>query len=193
MRRLFRAGCGRFWRRENCSDAPALTCWIGGDCRGLDGERGRLKTLANATDRDEIVRRLRALGPSSQRRWGKMSVGEMVCHLNDALKIAMGERKAKSISNWFTRTVMKRAGLSVPMKWPHGVQTVPECEAGKGGTPPAELERDLNELHELLDRFARRPRQFELTEHSIFGVMSDEEWMRWGYLHMDHHLRQFGA
>jgi hypothetical protein len=28
--------------------------------------------------------------------------------------------------------------------------------------------------------------------HPIFGRMTEAEWMRWGYLHTDHHLRQFG-
>jgi hypothetical protein len=26
----------------------------------------------------------------------------------------------------------------------------------------------------------------------MFGPMSERDWMRWGYLHADHHLRQFG-
>jgi len=28
--------------------------------------------------------------------------------------------------------------------------------------------------------------------HPIFGAMKPWDWMRWGYLHADHHLRQFG-
>jgi hypothetical protein len=51
----------------------------------------------------------------------------------------------------------------------------------------------LRELRGLIDRFTRQPRDFELQMHPIFGAMTEEEWMRWGYLHMDHHLRQFGA
>ena len=31
------------------------------------------------------------------------------------------------------------------------------------------------------------------SPHPIFGRMSDGDWLRWGYLHMEHHLRQFGA
>jgi hypothetical protein len=30
------------------------------------------------------------------------------------------------------------------------------------------------------------------ADHAFFGPMSYSEWMRWGYLHTDHHLRQFG-
>jgi len=81
----------------------------------------------------------------------------------------------------------------MPMHWPHGVKTVAECEAGKGGTAPAEMVRDLNELRRHLGRFSRQPRDFEFQPHPIFGQMTEKEWMRWGWLHMDHHLRQFGA
>jgi hypothetical protein len=152
-----------------------------------------MKTLANASDRAEIVRRLGAIGPESQRRWGKMAVGEMICHLSDAFRVAMREKEAKPISTWFKRSVMKWAALELPMQWPHGVSTVGECEAGRGGTPPAEIESDKTELTILLERFTRLLPGFEYPDHPIFGSMSDREWQRWGYLHMDHHLRQFGA
>jgi len=33
----------------------------------------------------------------------------------------------------------------------------------------------------------------ETRPHPIFGWMSEASWMRWAYLHTDHHLRQFGA
>jgi hypothetical protein len=152
-----------------------------------------MKTLAHAADEAEILQRLTAIGPGSQRQWGRMRVGEMICHLSDALKIAMGEKEASTIGNWFTRSVMKWAGLWFPRKWPRGVQTVPECKAGMGGTAPAAMDEDASELRGLLERFCRMPRTFVFPEHSIFGKMTHGEWMRWGYLHIDHHLRQFGA
>jgi len=152
-----------------------------------------MKLLTNPEDKQEILRRLGTIGPSSQRRWGKMTVAEMICHLSDALLVAVGEKHPKSVSNWFSRTGMKWIALRTSMKWPHGVQTVSECMVGAGGTLPAEMERDLRQLRSLIDRFTRQPRDFELQLHPIFGPLTEEEWMRWGYLHMDHHLRQFGA
>ena len=62
-----------------------------------------------------------------------------------------------------------------------------------GGTPPAEFGNDMRELHLLLDRYTRKPRNFDWPPHPFFGQLSDEDWLRLGYLHMDHHLRQFGA
>lgn len=29
--------------------------------------------------------------------------------------------------------------------------------------------------------------------HPGFGRMSQSDWLRWGYRHVDHHLRQFGV
>lgn len=152
-----------------------------------------MKTLSQEVDRREILERVGRISAGSQRQWGRMTVGEMVCHLNDAFKLAMNEKQARPVSNLFSRTVMKWVALNMPMQWPHGVKTVPECEAGKGGTPPAELARDLEELRGLVGKFTGQPRGFTYGVHAIFGVMTDAEWQRWGYLHVDHHLRQFGV
>ena len=36
-------------------------------------------------------------------------------------------------------------------------------------------------------------RAFDWKMHPIFGHVSEAAWLRWAYLHMDHHLRQFGV
>jgi hypothetical protein len=61
-----------------------------------------------------------------------------------------------------------------------------------GGTAPSDFENDRNLLIELIERFTNSKRDFEWSPHPIFGNMPDTEWFRWGYLHTDHHLRQFG-
>jgi len=80
--------------------------------------------------------------------------------------------------------------IRAPIQWPHGVPTRPEIEQGVGGTPPAELERDRAELLGLIDAFAERQ---TFGVHPVFGKMSQRDWLTWGYRHVDHHLRQFGA
>ena len=122
-----------------------------------------------------------------------MTVAEMICHLSDAFRVGMGQREARPVGNWLMHSGFKWLALWLPAPWPHGVKSVPECVAKVGGTPVAEFESDLRELRRLLDRFAAQPRGYALRAHPIFGPMSEKEWLRWGYLHMDHHLRQFGA
>jgi hypothetical protein len=120
-----------------------------------------------------------------------MSAGQMVCHLCDAYRATLGEIAVSPASGIFQRTVMKWAALRLPMKWPPGVPTRPEIEQGAGGTPPTEFERDRAELLVSFSRFCGTGGRVS-PAHPIFGQMRAEEWLRWGYLHADHHLRQFG-
>ena len=77
------------------------------------------------------------------------------------------------------------------MNWPKGVPTIPEMDQRRGGgTLPADFTRDRTTLLDKLDQFASGMGPW--PPHPIFGALSQDEWMRWGYLHTDHHLRQFG-
>jgi hypothetical protein len=153
----------------------------------------RLNTLADAIDRDRIVERLREVTPHSSHRWGRMTSHEMVCHLADAFRIALGERKVKPGDNVFHRTALKWMALYSPTPWPRGVSTRPEADPRRAGTPPDSFSRDVREVESLLARFLDRIAMGTLDRHPLFGPMSSWQWLRWGYLHMDHHLRQFGA
>lgn len=97
-----------------------------------------------------------------------------------------------SADNAFTRTLVKWIGLYGPIRWPHGVRTRPEVDPHRQGTRAVDFTRDRVVVEELLQRFAAPATRLALR-HPIFGPMSRRDWQRWGYLHMDHHLRQFGA
>lgn len=149
------------------------------------------KMLNDPQCRAEIVSRLRELEPDAPRRWGKMTACQMVCHLNDSFLGMMGDKPAE-IPGFSLWRLTKAGALWWPMQWPHGVKTRPEFEQGVGGTKPAEFEADRAMLLATIEKFARQPRAFEFRPHPMFGRMTEKEWMRWAYLHCDHHLRQFG-
>jgi hypothetical protein len=153
-----------------------------------------MKSLQHQADADEILRRLQALRPESQRRWGRMTPQQMVCHLADGYRLYMKEKEAATEPAWaIQRKVMKWVALQVPVPWPHGFKTMPELEQNGGsGTPPREFAGDLQLLRDLTERFAKLPRDFAFPLHPFFGAMRYDEWMRLAYLHADHHLRQFG-
>jgi hypothetical protein len=151
-----------------------------------------MKSLLNPNDKKEIFERLSKVRPDSQRRWGRMTPHQMICHLCDSFRLPLGERGASSVENLFTRTVMKWIALHAPLPWPRGINTRPEMDQEVGGTPPQTFERDRRELERLIERFAEGQKGGEFSPHPLFGRMSDLEWFRWGYLHCDHHLRQFG-
>jgi len=152
-----------------------------------------MKTLANQSEKEESLRRIALVTPGARARWGKMSAHQMMCHLCDSFRLALGERQASPASGLFQRTVMKFGALYVPLPWPHGIATRPEMEQGVAGTPPLEFEKDRAELCALLERFCAAGQTLASVTHPIFGAMTVQEWMRWGYLHTDHHVRQFGA
>jgi hypothetical protein len=152
-----------------------------------------MRSLARKNDKDEILRRLESVRPESGARWGRMTAHQMVCHLGDSLRMVLGRKRAKDASNLLYRTVVKWIALYLPMPWPAGIRTVPEIDQAQGGTPPAAFAADVAQLLELVRLFTMETRSIEGVSHPTFGRMSDPAWLRWGYLHIDHHLRQFGA
>ncbi len=152
-----------------------------------------MKTLARPGDTAEILDRLNGLRPESRRRWGRMSAHQAVRHLVDSFRFALGERPAHAAPGLLGRTVVKWIALYVPRNWPAGIPTAPEVDSERGGTRPADFASDLGELAALIRRFSTQPGRVGALVHPVFGRMSESAWLRWGWLHADHHLRQFGA
>jgi hypothetical protein len=152
-----------------------------------------VKSIADAKCKQEIVRRIGSMRPDAPRQWGKMTAPQMICHLNDAFLGVMGERPIPILEKFRARKTIKWLALYFPRPWPPGVPTRPEIDQEFGGTKPAEFAADIRLLLELVERFTKEPRDFEFRPHPIFLEMTERQWMRWGYLHTDHHLRQFGA
>jgi hypothetical protein len=152
-----------------------------------------MKTLARQRDKAEILRRLKALQPESTRHWGRMSAHQMVCHLSDSFLAVTGQKAVSHSTSLLHRTVVKWIALYLPLSWPAGIPTRPEVDQEAGGTRPIDFARDVAQLEALLEYITTETRPFDLQRHPIFGRMSERAWFRWGYLHMDHHLRQFGV
>ena len=155
-----------------------------------------MKTLRHRADHDALLRRLRRLRPDTPRRWGRMTAPQMVCHLTDAFRNVLGERPVASRPGRPTlvgRTVLKWVALYAPVPWPRGVKTRPEADQELGGTPPGrDFDADVAALEAAAARFLAAGERGPRKPHYLFGPLSETQWCRWAYLHMDHHLRQFG-
>jgi len=152
-----------------------------------------MKTLANAADREEILRRFETLQPTSPHRWGSMSAHQMICHLTDVFRSSMGEKPVSPAPRIIPRPPLRWLALWLPFPWPHGFPARPEWDQKIAGTPPTDFDHDRRELLRIFARFTAQPQTFAWNEHAIFGPMTHAQWQRLGYRHMDHHLRQFGA
>ena len=151
-----------------------------------------MKTMSRAQDKAEIVRRLKTVRPDCARRWGKMSAHQMVCHLSDAFRIVTYQKHPSPATGFIQSTVIKWIALYAPLPWPQGISTRPEMDQEMGGTKPNNFAADLAELEALLETITTPASDYHWPAHPIFGKMSEAAWMRWAYLHVDHHLRQFG-
>lgn len=150
-----------------------------------------MKSHWNEPDRLELAERTRAVGPASQGLWGTMTAHQMICHVADAYAGVMGEIQLAPRAAGLERPV-KWLALYVPVPWPHGYPAPREIDQVRGaGTPPDLFDRDLERALQAMDRF--RPEVVRDRPHPLWGRLSVWEWGRWGYLHTDHHLRQFGA
>jgi len=121
-----------------------------------------------------------------------MSAHGMICHLTDAFAVCLGDRPVADRTSFLARTALRLVANTLPVPWPKGVETMPEIDQDKDGTLPAEFQADLEALLATTQAFVDRL-DADTMEHPVFGRMSVGEWGRWGYRHLDHHARQFGA
>lgn len=144
--------------------------------------------------RELLERRIAGLAPDAPRRWGRMSAHQAVCHLADSFGAVLGDvtLTRPDVPAVFGSAPARFVALTLPLPWPKGVATAPEMDQEQRGTPPGEYEADVARLRENMHRFARSGGR-GLEPHIVFGPLGPGEWGRWGWRHVDHHLRQFGA
>ncbi|MBL0064193.1 MAG: DUF1569 domain-containing protein [Bacteroidetes bacterium] len=149
-----------------------------------------MKNIMNDIDYREISSRIEKVDSTSKALWGKMNAAQMICHATDILREATGTRLTKDMSNFFSRTFIKWLSLYI-LPWPKGkLPTSPYYDAEKKGTSPSDLKNDKDVLLKMLSNMRSMP---SLSPHPFFGKLSNKEWGRATYLHLDHHLKQFGC
>jgi hypothetical protein len=119
-----------------------------------------------------------------------MTAHEMVCHLCDSFQVALGEKEVSRAPSPLPRKWVKWIALRSSLPWAHNVPTRPEIQQGVGGTPPTDWGRDRENLRRMILGFGAR---CVPGSHPMFGAMNSDDWLIWGYRHVDHHLRQFGV
>ena len=133
--------------------------------------------------------RLETLSAGDTARWGVMTAAQAVCHVRDAFGVPLETLPAAKAPCPIPRGLMKFFALRAPLKWPPNVPTIPELKVGTA-TAPGEFGHDLAGALAGFDALVAA--RSLTANHPIFGAMSTDDWRRWGWLHVDHHLRQFG-
>lgn len=151
-----------------------------------------MKNLLNMEDNKEMVGRISSVSISDRPLWGKMNVSEMLVHLADQIRIGLGTKETKFVGNAISTSIAKYAVLlGVPA--PKGkVNTVPELKQGAGGSKTVGFDQDKKTLIDMVNDFSKSHGADTFREHPYFGNLSKKQWGRLAYIHINHHLKQFG-
>lgn len=147
------------------------------------------KTLLHDAGRGaELKRRVEALTPGTTQRWGKMSVDQMLHHVNFSLAEALGEHIAKPNVRGLPKALVRWAILNAP--WGRGAPTRPDMLIPQGQRYDfaQEKERCLS----MIDRVLSKPMDDSWPCSANFP-MTGRHWSQLEYKHLNHHLTQFGV
>jgi hypothetical protein len=148
-----------------------------------------MRNINNPEDTKSIQDRISKLTSGSKGQWGKMIVNQMLRHLSDALRMQSGEIEVKDTGNFFTHTVFKWVSLcGAPV--PKNVPTFPPIDQVARGVNPEDLQKEVDKLNTLIQRSLE---PVESYYHPLFGKLSNSQRGRINYIHMNHHLKQFGV
>jgi hypothetical protein len=147
-----------------------------------------VKSFWDNDARQELQQRLALLRPDSRRRWGKMSCEQMLRHLSSAAQMVTGELPTAPKPGPFRYWPVNKL-IIYWMPWPRGAPTAPELIARDADA----WEREKEKLLALMEQVAARASAAEWPVHPAFGPLSQKDWGRLIYRHMDHHFRQFGV
>jgi hypothetical protein len=147
-----------------------------------------VKSIWQDGARRELHDRVGGLAADGRAAWGNFSAPKMVCHLADALRMAMGDLEVAR--RWVPIRYPPLKQLIVyAAPFPKGMPTAPELLVRQ----PREWTIDVADVQDLLARAASARSTDAWPDHPAFGKLSKRAWGVLIYRHMDHHLRQFGA
>ncbi|HZY63880.1 MAG TPA: DUF1569 domain-containing protein [Edaphobacter sp.] len=151
-----------------------------------------MRTLASPSVRAALIRRLERLTPTTAPLWGSMSATQMLQHLALAFQTSLTSKPEPSASR-FDNPVCRFVALRLPVRWPKGIAAPALLDFSINPPPLVDFTHAYDDLVCTMHHFGQAPSSAFIFPHPVFGKLSHAQWMRWGYRHTDHHLRQFGC
>ena len=146
------------------------------------------RLLHDPAVKTEIKRRIDALESTTTPRWGRMTVDQMLWHLNCSLETALGRLEVKPQKLPLPKPVIKWLILKSPMRHKNA-PTASEYRARQQYDFSAERSR----LHRLIDEITALPLDGQWRDNPFMGKMSGRDASMHQFKHLDHHLSQFGV
>jgi len=150
-----------------------------------------MKSVFNPADVAEINDRINKLTPTTQGHWGKMTVAQMLAHLNVSYELVYDNRhpRPNGLMRFILKAFVKNA-VCGPKPYKRNSPTAPAFIIKE--------DKDFSTEKALLLNYIDQTMQlgevhFDGRESHSFGVLTVPEWNTMFYKHLDHHLNQFGV
>lgn len=150
-----------------------------------------IRNLFDSKENNQMKQRIQNLTPQTKPNWGKMSVDQMLAHLNVAYEMDFTDKHPKP--NAFARFMIKLFAKNTvvgPKPYPKNGRTAPQfiIEGAR------DFEKEKKLLLSNMDKFNQLGAiHYEGRESNSFGKLSSKEWNILYSKHLDHHLTQFGV
>ena len=149
-----------------------------------------MATLFQAPARTALRARLAKLRPDVPPRWGRFTAPQMLAHVNDGLRMALGDLATAPKKVTLLRYPILKQLIVYVLPMPKGAPTSPELLAR---VDTAQWDTEVAVFPGLLDRAGARAGSRDWPLHPAFGHLSPRAWGVLGYRHIDHHFTQFGV
>ena len=137
--------------------------------------------------RASIEARLGKLTADSKGVWGRMTVDQMLWHVNQALATALGRVQQGPKNVPIPAAVMRFAVLKMP--WTRNAPTNPSLVARERH----DFETEQARCRGLIADICARDVSVAPPHHPTFGQMSGPQQSQLHAKHLNHHLTQFGV
>lgn len=148
-----------------------------------------MPTMKDAADRATILSRIDRLSADATPQWGRMSAPQMMAHITDACRMAMGELAVTPKNIPFLRMFPFKQLVLHVLPFPKNAPTAPEIVS----RTPTSFDAERMDAKAAIERVATFREQADYAVHPVFGQLTPAEWGVLSYRHIDHHLRQFGV
>lgn len=149
-----------------------------------------MRTLLDTDAAAGLTDRAMKLEIDSARRWGSMNVTEMLFHCNVCNRIILEETSKFKEPNLRERLI-KFITLNILTSFPGNLKG-PVLNNTKGLVNENEFEKQKQRFVETIQRFPVHDKPMTARQ-PLLGSLNTEEWGKFAWMHMDHHLRQFNV
>lgn len=143
-------------------------------------------------NKEAIFSRIEQIKEDTKGKWGKLTATQMIRHLSEANRMALGEILMPDRSNLLTRSLIKWMFLSnvkPPGREKGKIMTFPEVDVVNSRIVVEDIESEKRRYKRGVESIINAPVLH--PSHTAFGKMTRADWGYLAYAHADYHLTQF--